>query len=68
MVKATSLTSIITLTEITGIAHKLIASTYRVVEIFVAAGAIYLAMTFLLTLVIGLAERRLSAHPTHRRN
>ncbi len=68
MVKATSLTSIITLTEITGIAHKLIASTYRVVEIFVAAGAIYLAMAFLLTLVIGLAERRLNAHLTHRRN
>lgn len=68
MVKATSLTSIITLTEITGIAHKLIASTYRVVEIFVAAGAIYLAMTFLLTLVVGLAERRLNAHLTHRRN
>lgn len=68
MVKATSLTSIITLTEVTGIAHKLIASTYRVVEIFVAAGAIYLAMTFLLTLVIGLAERRLNAHLTHRRN
>lgn len=68
MVKATSLTSIITLTEITGIAHKLIASTYRVVEIFVAAGAIYLAMTFFLTLSIGLAERRLSTHLTHRRN
>jgi octopine/nopaline transport system permease protein len=68
MVKATSMTSIITLTEITGIAHKLIASTYRVVEIFVAAGAIYLTMTFLLTLVIGLAERRMNAHLTHRRN
>jgi octopine/nopaline transport system permease protein len=68
MVKATSMTSIITLTEITGIAHKLIASTYRVVEIFVAAGAIYLAMTFLLTLLFGLAERRLSAHLTHRRS
>ena len=68
MVKATALTSIITLTEITGIAHKLIASTYRVIEIFVAAGAIYLAMTFLLTLAIGLAERRLTAHLTHRRN
>ncbi|MFM2391211.1 MAG: hypothetical protein RLZZ437_2766 [Pseudomonadota bacterium] len=68
MVKATSLTSIITLAEITGIAHKLIASTYRVVEIFVAAGAIYLAMTFLLTLAVGVAERRLNAHQTHRRN
>ena len=68
VVKATSPTSIITLTKISGIAHKLIASTYRVVEIFVAAGAIYLAMTFLLTLAVGLAERRLNAHLTHRRN
>lgn len=68
MVKATSLTSIITLTEVTGIAHKLISSTYRVVEIFVAAGAIYLAMTFALTLALGLAERRLGAHLSHRRN
>jgi octopine/nopaline transport system permease protein len=62
MVKATSLTSIITLTEVTGIAHKLISSTYRVVEVFVAAGAIYLAMTFALTLAVSLAERRLGAH------
>jgi octopine/nopaline transport system permease protein len=68
MVKATSLTSIITLTEITGIAHKLISSTYRVVEIFVAAGAIYLAITFALTFAISLAERRLNAHLTHRQN
>lgn len=68
MVKATSLTSIITLTEVTGIAHKLISSTYRVVEIFVAAGAIYLAMTLVLTLAISLAERRLGAHLSHRRS
>lgn len=68
MVKATSLTSIITLTEVTGIAHKLISSTYRVVEIFVAAGTIYLGMTFALTLVISLAERRLSAHLSNRQS
>lgn len=64
MVKTTALTSIITLTEVTGIAHKLIASTYRVLEIFVAAGLIYLAMTFALTLAFGLLERRLGAHRT----
>lgn len=62
VLKATALTSTITLTEVTGIAHKLIASSYRVLEIFVAAGAIYLAMTFVLTLAFGLFERRLSAH------
>jgi octopine/nopaline transport system permease protein len=68
MVKATSLTSIITMTEVTGIAHRLIASTYRVVEIFAAAGAIYLAMTFFLTFVVGAIEHRLAAHLIHRRN
>ena len=68
MVKATALSSTITLTEVTGIAHKLIASTYRVLEIFVAAGAIYLAMTFVLSLAFGLIERRLGAHLRHGRN
>jgi octopine/nopaline transport system permease protein len=68
LVKATSLTSIITLTEVTGIAHKLISSTYRVVEIFVAAGAIYLGMTFALTLVVSHAERRMNAHLSHRQS
>lgn len=67
MVKATSLASIITLTEVTGIAHKLIASTYRVMEIFVASGAIYLALTFLVSLAFALVERRLNAHQAARR-
>jgi octopine/nopaline transport system permease protein len=60
MVKATSLASIITLTEVTGIAHKLISQTFRAIEIFLVAGAIYLAINFLVTRFIGWAERRLS--------
>jgi ABC-type arginine/histidine transport system permease subunit len=39
-----------------------------VVEIFAAAGAIYLAMTFFLTFVVGAIEHRLAAHLIHRRN
>jgi octopine/nopaline transport system permease protein len=62
MVKATSLASIVTLAEVTGIAHRLIAETYRAVEIFLCAGAIYLAINFLLTRVIALIEHRLSGH------
>lgn len=62
MIKATSLASIITLTEVTGIAYKLISSTYRVVEIFVVTGAIYLSLTFILSLVLSAIERRLHAH------
>lgn len=67
MIKATSLASIITLTEVTGVAYKLISSTYRVLEIFVVSGAIYLALTFLLSSALSLVERRLHAHQAHRK-
>jgi len=62
MVKATSLASIVTLAEVTGIAQRLIAETYRAIEIFICAGLIYLAINFLLTRAIALVEHRLSAH------
>ena len=42
MVKASSLISIITLMEITGIARTIISKTYAPVEIFLVAGSIYL--------------------------
>jgi octopine/nopaline transport system permease protein len=60
MVKATSLASIITLMEITGIAAKLVADTYRVIEVFVVAGALYLAINFALTRLIAAAEHWLT--------
>lgn len=66
MVKATSLASVITVAEITNISYRLISSTYRALEVFVVAGAIYLALTFLVSLAITLAERRLNAHHAHR--
>jgi octopine/nopaline transport system permease protein len=62
MVKATSLASIITLMEVTGIAAKLISDTYRAIEIFIVAGAIYLAINFVITRLIQIAEYRLSPH------
>ncbi|MCA1409221.1 ABC transporter permease [Ensifer sp. IC3342] len=62
MVKATSLASIITLMEITGVAAKIISETYRVIEVFVVAGAIYLAINFLLTRLIAFVEYQLSPH------
>lgn len=60
MVKATSLASIITLMEITGVAAKLISETYRVIEVFVVAGALYLALNFILTRLLALVERWLN--------
>lgn len=68
MLKATSLASIITLTEVTGIAYKLISSTYRVMEVFAVTGALYLTLTFLISLAFSLIERRLQRHLVHRRN
>jgi octopine/nopaline transport system permease protein len=62
MIKATSLASIITLTEVTGIAYKLISSTYRVMEIFIVTGAIYLLLTFLMTTAFSLIEKQLHVH------
>jgi octopine/nopaline transport system permease protein len=62
MVKATSLASTITLMEVTGIAHKLIAETYRAVEIFICAGAIYLVLNFAVARVVQTLEHRLSPH------
>lgn len=62
MVKATSLASIITLMEVTGVAAKIISETYRAIEVFVVAGAIYLAINFLLTRLVHLLEYWLSPH------
>ncbi|MBL8706851.1 MAG: ABC transporter permease [Rhodospirillales bacterium] len=62
MVKATSLASTITLLELTGIAHKIISETYRAIEVFVVAGAIYLLINFLLTRAMLALEYWLSPH------
>ncbi len=62
MVKATSLASIVTMMEVTGIAHKLISQTFRAVEIFIVAGALYLVLNFLVTRVIAALEWWLSPH------
>ena len=62
MVKATSLASVITMMEVTGIAQKLISQTFRAVEIFICAGAIYLVLNFLVTRAIMALEHWLSPH------
>ena len=59
MVKASSLISIVTLMEITGIARTIISKTYAPVEIFLVAGSIYLVINFIIVIFVNLAERRL---------
>jgi octopine/nopaline transport system permease protein len=62
MIKATSLASIITLMEVTGIAQRLISETFRAVEVFICAGAIYLVINFIISRAVAWLEHRLSPH------
>jgi octopine/nopaline transport system permease protein len=62
MVKGTSLASIITLMEVTGVAQNLISQTYRAVEVFVAAGAIYLTLNFTIISALNALETRLTPY------
>ena len=62
MVKASSLASIITLLEITGLARRLIPQTYAVFEIFIVAGLIYLGLNFAIAQAVRWAEWRLTPH------
>ncbi|MGL5138939.1 MAG: ABC transporter permease [Beijerinckiaceae bacterium] len=57
MVKATALASTVTLMELTGLAHKLISESFRAVEVFLVAGAIYLFVNFILTQIVSFGER-----------
>ncbi|RAZ72411.1 ABC transporter permease [Mesorhizobium atlanticum] len=69
MIKGSSLASTVTLLEITGMARQLVSSTFAPYEIFIVAGAIYLALTTLAVKATQFLERRLSidGHPTRRR-
>jgi octopine/nopaline transport system permease protein len=62
MAKASSLASIITLLEITGIAKRIISETYAVFEILLIAGTIYLAINYTVTRMVRWAEFRLTPY------
>lgn len=62
MVKATSLASIITMMEITGIARRMISQTFAPVEIFIVAGAFYLLINFFATRAVKYAEYRFTPY------
>lgn len=59
LLKATSLASVITLMDVTGIAYRLVSKTYRSEEIFTIAGMIYLSLTFVIVGCVHMLERRL---------
>ena len=62
MVKATSLVSLTTYMEMTGIARRIMAVTWAPVEAFVAAGILYLFLNFLMVQFIKYLEWKYNPH------
>ena len=58
MLKGSALASTITLLDLTGMARTIIARTYTPIEIFLAAGAIYLAISIVVIYLFKLIEQR----------
>ena len=52
----------ITVIEMTSVAQKIITQTYRTMEVFLCAAAIYLALNFAVARLVGLLEWRLTRH------
>lgn len=62
MMKSTALASLVTVWEVTGVAQRLISHTYRTMEVFLCAAAIYLVLNFIVLQAMALLERSLSRH------
>jgi octopine/nopaline transport system permease protein len=62
LLKGTALVSLITMSDITGVARTIVARTFAPYEIFISAAIIYLCLTWLMQRGIGLAERRFSRY------
>ena len=60
MMKGTSLASTVTLMDITGVAKHIVSTTYKPLEVFLMAGAIYLFMTFIIHNLIKHLEKKFS--------
>ncbi len=60
MLKGTSLASTVTLMDITGVAQKIISTTFRPLEVFIIAGSIYLFMTFIIHNIVKFLEKKYS--------
>ena len=62
LLQATSLVSIITLLDLTGVARIIVARSFEPYKFYIAAGLIYLVITYTFVLVSRCLERRLSVH------
>lgn len=65
MLKSTSLASVVTLMDVTGIASAEVSETYRAVAVFLTAAVIYLVLVTLVTRGVHWLEKRLSTTRPH---
>jgi octopine/nopaline transport system permease protein/arginine/ornithine transport system permease protein len=62
LMQATSLASLITIMDLTGVARKLVAKSFAVYEVYLFTGLIYLLLTYSIIFVLRRIEKRLNAH------
>ncbi|MPV67346.1 ABC transporter permease [Burkholderia sp. BE17] len=68
LVKSTALASLVTVWEVTGVAQQIIQRTYRTMEVFICAAAIYLVLNFIIVRALAILEAKLSPHLRERRD
>ena len=62
LLKGTALVSMITMSDITGVARNIVAKTFAPYEIFIAAAIVYLCITWVIQIGVRRAERRFSRY------
>ncbi len=60
IVKSTTLASLVTVWEVTGVAQQIIQRSYRTMEVFICSALIYLLLNYLIITIYGYVEKRLS--------
>lgn len=62
LMQASSLVSIITLMDLTGVARRIISESFAVYEVYLLVALLYLVITYVLAFVFKLIENRLQRH------
>lgn len=62
LLKGTALVSLITMSDITGVARTIVSRTFAPYEIFISAAIVYLTLTWAIQTGIAMIERRLGRH------
>jgi len=62
LMQATSLVSVITLLDLTGVAGRIISKTFAVYEIYLTTALLYLAITYVIVFLLKRVEQRLNRH------